>query len=385
MEQVRFGVIGIGNMGLQHVQWLSGGEVKGAALAAVCDGSPARLADTKKLCGDKIAYYTDYKELLDSGLVDLVIIATPHFRHPEIAIEAFKRKLHVICEKPAGVYTKQVREMNRAAEQSGCVFAMMFQWRLNPLYSGAREIIRTGRLGGLKRCTWITTNWYRTQAYYDSGGWRATWKGEGGGVLSNQGPHFLDLWYWLCGLPKRVRASCYEGKFHDIECEDDINIYAEYAGGATGHFIINSGETPGTNRLELVGDLGKIVIEDGKRKHWRLDVSEREFNRTDTTGWGAKPGCSYSEFELKDQTQNHRGILQNVTNAVLHGEELVSPGEEGLGGVELCNAAYLSSWTDGWVELPVDEDRYYAYLKERMDSSKEKEHVAEIVTNLYNS
>lgn len=384
MDQVRFGVVGIGNMGSQHVQWLHSGEIQNAALTAVCDDIPSRIENVKQMCGDKIAYFKGYKEMLDSGLIDAVIIATPHFYHPEVALYAFKRSIHVVCEKPAGSYTKQVKEMNRAWEGTGLIFAMMFQWRLHPLYCKAREIIKSGQLGELKRFTWITTNWYRTQAYYDSGGWRATWKGEGGGVLSNQGPHFLDLWQWMFGLPQRVHAECYVGKFHDIECEDDINIYAEYENGATAHFIINSGEAPGTNRLELVGDLGKIVIEDGKLKHWKLDVSEREFCRTDTIGWGAKPNFSYSEMELKAPPPTHTGILQNFVNAILHGEKLISPGIEGIGGVELCNAAYLSSWTNDWVTLPLDDEKYYNLLKMRMDSSKEKDHVVEIVSNLYN-
>ncbi len=235
---------------------------------------------TENACGKKGCphCFTNAGEMLDSGLVDAVLIALPHYDHPVYAQKnVFERKIHVLTEKPSGVFARQVREMNEAADRSGVKFGIMFNQRTNPIYIKAREIVKSGLLGEPKRLVWIITNWYRTQAYYDSGTWRASWNGEGGGVLLNQAPHNLDLWQWIFGMPKRVRAFCSVGKYHNINVEDDVTIYGEYDNGATATFITTTGEAPGTNRLEISGDCGKIIIEDGRLKWWRLSVPERAF------------------------------------------------------------------------------------------------------------
>ncbi|MDF2988632.1 MAG: oxidoreductase [Eubacterium sp.] len=269
MRKLRIGVIGIGNMGSYHVKCLNSGEVPDTELTAVCDISPERLEWARENLNEKVQCFDNASKLFNSGLVDGVIIAIPHYEHPSLAIEAFSYGLHVLTEKPAGVYTKQVREMNEAAAGSGKVFGIMYNQRTNPLYQKLREIIKSGELGEIKRTNWIITNWYRPQAYYNSGGWRATWAGEGGGVLINQCPHNLDLWQWTCGMPVRVRAFCNYGKYHDIEVEDDVTAYVEYENGATGVFITSTADAPGTNRFEITGDMGKLVIEDGRLNFWR--------------------------------------------------------------------------------------------------------------------
>ena len=264
MEKVRFGVIGIGNMGSGHVQNLAAGKIPGAELAAVCDIKPARLEWAKGICGDKIAYFEDSHALITSGLVDAVIIATPHYFHPIIGIDAFENGLNVLSEKPIGVYTKKVREFMDAAKKSGKTFGIMYNQRTDHFYQKMREMVQNGELGDLKRCVWIITDWYRTQAYYNSGGWRATWSGEGGGVLLNQCPHNLDLLQWICGLPVRVRAFCHNGKWHNIEVEDDVTAYMEFPNGATGVFVTSTADAPGTNRFEITLERGKLVCEDDK-------------------------------------------------------------------------------------------------------------------------
>ena len=379
METIRYGVIGLGNMGLRHVEWLSK-QIKGAALTAICDVKEERLADARERCGGIAREYTDYHALLNCGEIDVVLIATPHYLHPVIAKEAFALGLNVLTEKPAGVYTKAVREMNEAAEKSGKLFGIMYNQRVNPVYQKAREMVQNGELGELKRCVWIITNWYRSQMYYNSGGWRATWAGEGGGVLLNQCPHNLDLWQWIFGLPKRVRASCYTGKYHDIEVEDDVTIYAEYENGATASFITSTGECPGTNRLEISGDRGKIVIEDNILTFWKLDCAERKFCFESTEAF-ATPKTEKIVIDTSGENLEHRGILQNFTDALLFGTPLLAPGEEGIRGLEISNAAFLSSWTDDWVQIPVDEDKFYSLLKQRIASSKEKENVVEVVSD----
>ena len=241
MDKVRFGVIGIGNMGSGHVQNLFNGKVPGAVLTAVCDIKPARLEWAKGICGDSVSYFADSHELITSGLVDAVLIATPHYFHPIIGIDAFENELNVLSEKPIGVYTKKIVEFMDAAKKSGKAFGIMYNQRTDHFYQKMREMVQSGELGSLKRCVWIITDWYRTQAYYNSGGWRATWAGEGGGVLMNQCPHNLDLWQWIFGMPSAIYANCEYGKYHDIEVEDDVTAMAKYQNGATGVFITTTG------------------------------------------------------------------------------------------------------------------------------------------------
>lgn len=285
MSIVRVAVIGIGNMGAAHARTLVAGEVPGAELVAVCDVRREMESWVSSHLPATVTYWQDAEQMMASGTIDAVIIATPHYDHPEQAIQAFQHGLHVMIEKPAGVYTKQVRKMNEAAAASGKVFSMMYNQRTNPLYIKLRDLIASGELGEVRRTNWIITNWYRSQSYYDSGGWRATWAGEGGGVLINQDPHQLDLWQWTIGMmPVRMRAFCSFGKYRNIEVEDDVTAYVEYENGATGVFVTTTGEAPGTNRFEVNGDRGKIVIEDGKLTFWRLQESEPEFNQRFTGG-----------------------------------------------------------------------------------------------------
>lgn len=369
MSVVRLGIIGLGNMGRGHIGYIKRGEVSGVKLTAVSDSAPSGLEWAKEHAGEDVTLFSDPYEMMDSGLVDGVLIATPHYSHPELAIACFERNLHVLCEKPAGVYTKQVREMNDAAARTDAVFSMMYNQRTNPLYQKLKDLVDSGELGEIRRTNWIITNWYRSQSYYDSGTWRATWAGEGGGVLLNQDPHQLDLWQWTINMmPKRVRAFCYFGKHRNIEVEDDVTAFVEYENGATGVFVTTTGEAPGTNRLEISGDRGKVVIEDNKLTFWRLRVSEREFNATYKGGFG-QPECWKCEIPIQGVNPDHKGITQNWVNAILHGEKLIAPGEEGIKGLMLSNAMLLSTWTDNWVELPIDEELYYEHLQERIKQS----------------
>ena len=262
--------------------------------------------------------------------------------------------------------------MNAAAEKSDRVFGIMYNQRTNPQFQKIRELVQSGRLGELKRCIWIITNWYRTQAYYDSGTWRATWAGEGGGVLINQCPHNLDLWQWIFGMPVRIRAKCHYGKWHNIEVEDEVTAYAEYANGATASFITTTGECPGTNRLEITGDRGKLVWEEGKLHFWELAEPERKICFESQEGF-VVPETHYEEIAAEGVETGHNGILQNFTDVILHGGKLLAPGEEGINGLTISNAIHLSDWTNDWVELPIDADRYLELLNEKRKKSHVKE------------
>jgi len=383
MDQVRFGIVGIGNMGSSHATYLSKGEIEGATVTAICDLKPERIewAKANLTNPEKITFFSDYKEMLKSGLIDAVIIATPHYLHPIIGMEAFEAGLHVLSEKPVGVYTKKVVEFMEAAKKSGKVFGLMFNQRTNSYYQKMREMVQGGELGELKRCVWIITDWYRTQAYYNSGGWRATWSGEGGGVLINQCPHNLDLWQWIFGMPNKIRAFCSFGKYHDIEVEDDVTAYAEYPNGATGVFITTTGECPGTNRLEISGSKGKLVYEGGKLTFTKLAQDEREFCYTDTKGFG-KIEREVIDIVCDGTGKQHKGITQNFTDHILKGTPLLAPGYEGINGLSLSNAMMLSTWKNDWVELPNDGEEFWAELQKKIATSKAKDTVVENVADL---
>ena len=372
MTKVRLGIIGVGNMGSGHAANILAGKCPEIELTAVADRREARRQWAKDTLPEGTAIFEEGSDLIQSGLCDAVHICTPHYQHPTLAMEAFAAGLHVMCEKPAGVYPKAVREMNEAAEKSGKVFAMMFNQRTNCVYRKMHEMVHSGQLGELKRVNWIITDWYRTQIYYDSGDWRATWEGEGGGVLLNQCPHQLDLLQWICGLPKTVQAFCQEGKWHDIEVEDDVTAYLQFANGATGVFVTTTGDAPGTNRFEVTGTLGKLVCENDKLTFWKLAQDEREFCRTATEGF-AQPQCQQVEVETDGENLQHVGVLNAFAGKILHGTPLVAEGTEGLGGLTLSNAMHLSSWLGRAVDIPFDEELFLSELNKRRATSRKKE------------
>jgi predicted dehydrogenase len=368
MTLIKVGVIGIGNMGKAHAKLLADGRVNGAILTAICDPFQSQLDSIKNVKGD-VQTFLDENAFLNESGIDAVLISTPHYDHPRLAMKAFASGMHVLIEKPAGVFTKDVVEMNSAAKESGKVFSIMYNQRTNPIFQKLRSLIQSGELGEIKRTNWIITDWYRSQSYYDSNEWRATWQGEGGGVLLNQAPHQLDLWQWTTGLmPKKVHAFCHVGKYRDIEVEDDLTAYVEYENGATGVFITSTGEAPGTNRFEITGDRGKIVVENHKLLFYRLTQSEREFNATYKGGFG-KPECWTIEVPIEGERTDHQGIIQNWIDAITKGTPLLAPGEEGRKGLEISNAIYLSSWLNRPVELPIDAELFYEKLQEKISQS----------------
>ncbi len=367
---VRVGVIGIGNMGSTHARTILSGAIPGAELAAVCDIRESMRQWTAEQLSPNIAFWSDSEQMMQSGTIDAVMLATPHDDHARQAMIAFQHGLHVLVEKPAGVSTAQVRQMNDAAVAApNSVFAIMYNQRTNPVYRKLRELIQSGELGEIRRMNWIITTWYRPQSYYDSGGWRATWAGEGGGVLINQCPHQLDLLQWTTGMmPERIRAFCRFGRYRDIEVEDDVTAYAEYANGASAVFITTTGEAPGTNRLEMTGDRGKIVIENDQLTFWRLRESEPEFNSRYTGKFGS-PECWQCDIPVEGEETGHPGIIRNWIDAIRYGTPLLSPGAEGIHGLTLSNAMLLSTWTDGWVELPLNEQQFTDELEQRRQNS----------------
>lgn len=385
MDEVRYGIIGYGNMGSGHANNFAAGKIHKSRLVAIADINPVKIERARTKFGDSVLYFDNAEALIKSGKVDAIIIAVPHYFHPGIAIMALKNNLHVMTEKPAGVYTKQVREMNKAASESDKLFGIMFQNRLNPYNKKMHDMVAAGELGEIKRTIYIVTDWYRSQSYYDSGSWRATWAGEGGGVLLNQCPHSLDLWQWIAGMmPSKIRAFCHNGKWHNIEVEDDVSAYVEYPNGGTGVFVTSTADAPGTNRMEIHGNMGKLVYAEGKITFFKLKQGEREFNASYKGGFG-NPECEKIDVDVQGVFPEHSGVLNNFTDAILTSSPLMIPGYEGIKGLTLSNAMHLSSWLDKTIELPLDEDLYYEELKKRIKTSKYKETLSDKTLDLKGS
>lgn len=370
MDDIRLAIVGYGGMGSIHGQYLLKDPVPGARLSAVCDIRPERLEAAKKAFGDDMPTYASIDELIAANVADAVFIATPHYAHPPLAIQAFEAGLHVLTEKPAGVYAKQVRAMNEAAARSGNVFGIMYNQRTRPAHRKIKELIDAGELGEIHRTLYVVTNWYRTQAYYNRGGWRATWKGEGGGVLINQCPHNLDIWQHVCGMPIKVTTHMGFGQYHDIEVEDDVTAVVEYANGASGVFITTTGEGAGIERWEIVGDRGTLLFQNGNITLRKTRESVRKHIET-----CPQPMTSPEVWKIeipRGKGGGHRAIMANFIASIREGTPLIAPGEDGIRGLQLSNAMHLSAWLGQSVDVPVDEDLYWEKLQEKIASSSPK-------------
>ena len=381
MEKVRVGIIGAGNQGSYYAGLYASGKIENATLSCVSeiDDDKIRIFSEKY---PSVHMYKNYKEMINSGLCDAVLVETPHYFHPEISEYALKKGIHVLCDKPAGVYAAQVKEMNAVAEKSTALFGMMFNQRTNCIYRKMREIIAGGGIGELIRVNWIITDWYRTQAYYDGGSWRATWDGEGGGVLINQCPHQLDLLLWIIGeTPVSVRGFCGYGKWHDVEVEDEVTAFLEYKNGATGVFITTTGEAPGNNRFEISGTKGKLLCEGNKLILQANKESLSEHLKNSPNAYD-KPECETIEVETDGKNEQHVGIINNFAAAILGKEELFVNGAEGLQSVQLMNAIEFSGLKGGEkVKFPVNDEEYLALLTEKRKTSTVKAPVKAIVSD----
>ena len=367
---VNVGIIGIGNMGTSHLKNICAGKVKNMRVAAACDILEERRNFVKENYPE-IHIYEDFEDMYKSGDIDTVLIAVPHYDHPRMAIKGFEYGLNVLTEKPAGVYTKQVLEMNEAAKKSGKVFGIMYNQRTNPVYRKIKELIEKGELGAIKRVSWIITDWYRPQAYHDSCTWRSTWKTEGGGALINQNPHQLDLWQWMFGLPDKIMSHVSFGKYYNIEVEDDVTAFMQYNNGMTGVYITSTGEAPGENRLEISCDMGHLVVHKNKITFDRNVESERKFN-AEFNGIFGSPECWHCEIPCDALGgEQHVGILKNFADAIENGTPLLAPGEEGVRGLLISNAIHYSAWTGGWSDLNnFPHDDFYRILQEKIKNSK---------------
>ena len=384
---IKLGIIGLGNMGSGHAGHFREGKCPEFEFRAVADINPARIQWGKEHLQGDIAWFDDAIKMLDSGLIEACMVCVPHYDHPKYAMECMKRGIHVMVEKPAGVYTKQVREMMAEADRHPEVkFGLMFNQRTNCLYRKMRELVQSGNYGRIRRTNWIITDWYRPQIYYDSGDWRATWSGEGGGVLLNQCPHQLDLWQWICGMPQKVTAHMRFGQWHDIEVEDDVTAYVEYPDGATGVFVTTTGDAHGTNRFEVQMDRAQIVVEHGQLRLTEFDVDEPTFSRENLEPFGKIPSHDVP-VELDGLNEQHAGVVNAWGAAILRNEPMIADGREGIKGLTISNAMHLSAFTGKTVEIPFDEDLFYDELMKRVATSRRKTGVRQVyadTSNTYN-
>lgn len=368
MEKVRYGIVGVGTMGRTHAVNFMNGKVANSTLAAVCDIDPEKRDWCKKNLKD-IPCFDTAEEMFASGTCDAVVIAIPHYDHPTYAIKALKAGLHVMTEKPAGVYTKQVMEMNETAKKSGKVFGIMFNQRSYAAHQKLRELIAKGELGKIKRVVWVV-DWYRPQMYHDSATWRSTWATEGGGLLINQDPHQIDLWQWFFGVPDRIMAHVGFGKYRDIEVEDEVIAYMEYKNGMNGVFISSSAQSPEENRLEIFCDRGLVTLEGGKINFKRNVIGEEEFNKNNTAIFGS-PEAWNCEVPVPKKEEGHVAIFADFTKSILTGSELLAPGYDGLYETTISNAIHYSAWNDSiWVETAnFPHDDFYNTLQDKIKNS----------------
>lgn len=364
--EVRLGVVGLGTMGSSHAKNTLKGNIPGLSLVAVSDANP----DASCHWPDQL-WFSDPIAMFASGKIDAVLIATPHFSHTELGIQALSAGLHVLVEKPISVHKADCEKLLASPRRKDQVFAAMFNLRARPVYQKLRNLLLSGELGEITRVHWSITDWFRPQAYYDSGGWRGTWKGEGGGVLINQCPHQLDLWQWLFGMPDRIYARCQFGRHHDVEVEDDVTAIFEYSDGKTGVFVASTGDLPGTNTLEIDGEMGRVIVRPGEITFLKNEVSSKEINRTSGLCFGNKRLPWSIQIPVGSADVPERTvILRNFTNSILFGEPLLSPADEGIHSVELANAMLLSTLLKRAVDLPMDSACFEGELGKLIAGSK---------------
>ncbi|MFL3665405.1 MAG: Gfo/Idh/MocA family protein [Verrucomicrobiota bacterium] len=375
MDKVRIGIVGLGNIGQIHVNNLLEGKVERGVLTAVADAFPDKLPE---YAAKGLKTFDSGEALIASGEIDALMIATPHFQHTTLGIAALEAGLHVMVEKPISAHKADAERLVAAAEaQPQLTFSGMFQMRVEPRYKKIRELVQGGELGELIRVIWIMTDWFRAEAYYQSSDWRATWKGEGGGVLLNQCLHQLDALQWLVGMPSRVQSHIGIGKHHDIEVEDDVTCYLEYANGASGAFITSTGETPGSNRFEIAGTKGRALLENDKLIVTRNAVPSDEWSRTSKIGF-QQPDTTVEEIPIPGAEDAHAKLVANFVNAILDGEPLIAPGASGIGSVELANVMVYSGLLGQAIDLPMDGAAWEAKLNELIANSTHEKKTIEV-------
>ncbi len=372
--RVRVGVIGVGNMGSAHCNGLQNHPY--LELTAVADVIESRRA--RWSADPSVQVFDSGQALIRSGTCAAVIIATPHFSHVALATAALRAGLHVLVEKPIAADVKDAEQLLKEPKAEGQILALMFNQRTNPAYGAIRDWVKNETFGPLRRMSWVITDWFRAQSYFDSGDWRATWRGEGGGALLNQAPHQLDLLCWMFGRPNHVFANCGFGRWHSIGVEDEVSAILGFEGGVTGTFVTSTGEAPGRNRLEVVLDRATLVYDTREDviliEETSVPISEAiQHNKA-----FQKPKTELRRFEVAGQGGQHQAVLDNFGEAISSGAKLLAPGADGLDSLMLANALTLSGALEQKIELPLSAARYRRWLrgKQRVEQPRAEPVVA---------
>ena len=272
-----------------------------------------------------------------------------------------------MLEKPIGLSSYE-GEVLLSCQSSKTVFALMLNQRTDPVFAKMKDIVDSGQLGNIQRTHWTMTNWFRPEIYYQVSDWRATWKGEGGGLLVNQAIHNLDVFQWICGLPNKIKAFCEFGKYHNIEVEDEVTAFLRYPNGATGLFIGSTGEAPGINRFDIIGDKASLMFNSGHLSLCTNSVSTAEFSQQTDDMFGM-PDTDKENIEIEDAVNQHAVIMSNFVAAIDKNEELIAPAADGLASLDIANAMLLSTWQNTEVSLPLDRSEYQQNLNLKIASS----------------
>lgn len=371
-KKVRMAIIGIGNMGRTYACNIADGFVEGMELTAVCCRNEEGRRWAKERLGEGLVLVDSTDKLFElEDVFDAVLIVTPHKIHPELTIKAFEKGYHVFCDKPAGITARDARRMIESGKRAGKAYAMMFHNRTMPVYEKIKEMLTLGEVGELLRIDYVNTKPYRTKCYHTSSPWRSSFEHEGGGLLINQGQHYLDLWQWLFGMPKRLTATIDYGKYNDFTVDDNCTIYMEFAGGVRGRFFSSTGEPAGEERIEVVGTKAKLVCLDGTLTVSRYERSTKEWYETNTEPFG-KLKIEKEVITYEPCKAPYVVMLQNFSDHLRKGVALIADGYDGYRTLQLSNAAYTSSWLEKEIELPVEETVFAQLLNEAVKKEQEK-------------
>ena len=359
MKKVGVAVVGMGNIGSEHAKLIASDVTPSLDLVATCGrGDPF---------ADGIPHFETFSGLLDARVCDAIVIATPTMDHPQKALAALAAGYHVLVEKPVAMSVAQAQQVVDSVPGDR-VCAVMLNQRHHPVFAKIKNLLDSDAIGPITRYQWTMTAWYRPDVYYQVSRWRGTWPGEGGGLLINQCIHNLDVLQWWLGLPSSINAEVAFGKYHDIEVEDEVSARFKHPNGVTGTLVASSGEAPGINSLDIVGDRGMLRFDGDSLFIWqRAGSVARE--RAETRDMFDVPEFERQEVPIESVASQHAEIFNNFADAIREGAQLATPVAEGLGSLQLANGILLSSWQDKDISLPIDAVLYERELQDRITKS----------------
>ena len=361
-------IVGYGNMGGQYAEKIYNGKIKGLSLYGIlCRNQPGQQKIRESM--PEVTVFPNEESMFQAREnFDALIITTPHKEHVRVVERAQQAGLHVLCEKPLGVTVEECEALSY--EDTGTVNAMIFNWRAREVYRQVYEYIHSGKLGRLTQVIWVANFWYRPAYYHHASGWRSSWSGEGGGLLINQCQHLLDMWNWLFGQPCEVSARLGYGCYSDIDVDDKASLFFRHENGMWGTFLSSSGDSPGTNRLEILGEMGKLVVEDNRYfTIYKNEISTTEVSKTSQEMY---PKIPYVEErrEVEQTESEYTVILQNFIDAMEGREKPLAALCDGRRALENCNAAYLSDWQQKPLQIPCDCKAYDFELQKKIQAEQ---------------